>query len=151
MSGLYQSADAAIPVTTATEMEEILFGNAKSCEQLVRVLCAETMFIQMVVAVKLKYFGEETTVTLTKLCCRLQGVLMSAQRTALQGGASVHLPSLLSSSGGGSSSSSRDGRHALGCARAVPAAAAVAAAAAAAAVHSWHVFCSQYAGLRAEQ
>lgn len=41
MAGLYESADAAIPVVTATELDEILFGNAKACEQLARLMSSQ--------------------------------------------------------------------------------------------------------------
>ena len=41
VAGLYESADAAIPVVTATELDEILFGNAKACEQLARMMSSQ--------------------------------------------------------------------------------------------------------------
>ena len=41
VAGLYESADAAIPVVTATELDEILFGNAKACEQLARLMSSQ--------------------------------------------------------------------------------------------------------------
>ena len=41
VAGLYESADAAIHVVTATELDEILFGNAKACEQLARLMTSQ--------------------------------------------------------------------------------------------------------------
>ncbi len=41
VSGLYQSADAAVPVTTATELDEILFANTKNCERLGALMSAQ--------------------------------------------------------------------------------------------------------------
>lgn len=43
VSGLCQDqpADAAIPIVTAAEMDEILFGNTKACEQLAQLMSTQ--------------------------------------------------------------------------------------------------------------